>query len=216
MTADALADGNAGPRIPMFDPASMTEEQARIYRDIVNGPRGRLVGPLRAVLHLPQLADHWQRMGEFLRYRSSLPKTVVELAILVTARRWNSQVEWCIHAREAAAAGLPRETIEAIRRGLAPHFTDTAEADVYEFARQLQHRGDVEDALYGRLHARWGTTGLVTLTSIIGYYTMVSMTLNVHAVPMPDDNEEALLSPPGSGSLTDMPPRAAPQAETGR
>jgi 4-carboxymuconolactone decarboxylase len=215
MTGDVLVERNIHARIPMFDPGSMSDEQARVYRDIVNGPRGRLVGPLRAVLHNPQLADHWQRIGEFMRYRSSLPKRIVELAILVTARRWNSQVEWCIHAREAAGAGLDRETIEAIRNARAPRFSSPDEAEVYEFSRQLQQGGDVAQHLYVSLQERWGTVGLVELSSIIGYYTMVSMTLNVHAVPMPDDNEEALLAPLSDGKLTELPPAKVAMAETG-
>jgi len=203
-------------RIAMFDPSAMNAEQARVYRDILSGPRGRLVGPLRAVLHHPQLADHWQRIGEFLRYRSSLPTKLVELAILVTARRWNSEVEWCIHAREATAAGLARATIEALRHGRAPVLADADEADIYEFARQLQQHGDVADDLYARLHRRWGTVGLVELSSIIGYYTMVSMTLNVHAVPLPDDNQEAPLVPGGTTGLSELPALATGFAEAGR
>jgi 4-carboxymuconolactone decarboxylase len=84
----------------------MTPEQRRIYESIVNGPRGTLVGPLRAALHRPELADKWQQLGELLRYRTSLPPHISEIAILVTARRWNSQVEWHMHAIAAAKAGV--------------------------------------------------------------------------------------------------------------
>ena len=86
------------PRIPLPTPDVMTPEQRKVYDSIVKGPRGTLVGPLRAALHRPELADKWQQFGELLRYRTSLPPEISEIAILVTARRWLSQVEWHMHA----------------------------------------------------------------------------------------------------------------------
>ena len=112
------------PRIPLFSTDSMTPEQERVYDEIVNGPRGQLVGPLRASLHNPALADRWQKFGEILRYDTSLPPRLNELAILVTARRWNAQLEWHIHAPVAVEAGLAADAVEALRRALPPEFAD--------------------------------------------------------------------------------------------
>lgn len=179
-------------RIPLFDPQHMTTAQAEVYNAVIRGPRGRLVGPLRAAMHNPVLADRWQRLGEVLRYDCVLPKRLTELAILVTARRWNSQLEWHIHAGDATAAGLDAAIVQAIANGAAPAFADLDEADVYAFARQLQGHGDVEEALYERLHQRWGTVGIVELSSVIGYYTLVAMTLNVHRIPLPEGIEAPL------------------------
>lgn len=173
-------------RIPLFNAEEMTQEQAKVYADVVGGPRGRLVGPLRAAMHNPTLADRWQKFGEVLRYNTSLPKALTELAILVTARRWNSQLEWFIHAEDGCKAGLPPEVIEALRLGMSPQFDDAEQADIYDFAVQLQQHGNVESALYTRLHERWGTAAMVDLSSLVGYYTLVAMTLNVHAIPLPE------------------------------
>lgn len=173
-------------RIPLFDTEDMTQEQAKVYADVVGGPRGRLVGPLRAAMHNPTLADRWQKFGEVLRYNTSLPKRLTELAILVTARRWNSQLEWHIHAEDGRKAGLDESIIEALRCGLAPVFANREDADIYDFACQLQQRANVTDELYQRVHQRWGTVAMVDLTSVIGYYTLVAMTLNVHRIPLPE------------------------------
>lgn len=178
-------------RIPLFSPDSMTAEQERVYRAVVDGPRGTVVGPLRAALHRPELADRWQRFGEILRYGTTLPARLTELAIVVTARRWNSQLEWHIHAEAGLRAGLSQTVLDAIRTGAQPAFGDPEEADIYEFARQLQQTGNVEEEVYQSVIKRWGNVGVVELGAVIGYYTLVSMTLNVHQIPLPDD-----VSPP--------------------
>jgi 4-carboxymuconolactone decarboxylase len=164
----------------------MTPEQERVYQDILKGPRTTVVGPLRASMHRPDLAERWQKFGELLRYDTSLPARLNELAILVTARRWNAQLEWQIHEQAGLKAGLPAAALESLRLGLSPTFTDPEEADVYEFARALQHCGDVPEPVYQRVFARWGAVGAVELSSVIGYYTLVAMTLNVHRIPLPD------------------------------
>ena len=177
------------PRIPLFplsESKSMTPEQVRVYNKIISGPRGTIVGPLRAALHSPELADRWQHLGAFLRYETTLPDRFGELAILVTARRWNSQIEWHVHAQAASKAGLSDTVIEAIRVAEAPAFSDPDEAAVYEFSRELQAFGQVSENIYRKVHKRFDTVGIVELTALIGYYTMVSMTLNVHDIPLPE------------------------------
>ncbi len=109
------------PRIPLISADDLTEAQRAVYDKIVAGPRGTLVGPLRAALHNPSLADRWQAMGQVLRYETSLPRDLNELAILVTARHWNSELEWTIHAGAAREAGLNEALMEAIRRCTLPN-----------------------------------------------------------------------------------------------
>ncbi|MEX3969996.1 carboxymuconolactone decarboxylase family protein [Paraburkholderia caribensis] len=197
-------------RIPLFSPESMTAEQERVYRAVVDGPRGTLVGPLRAALHRPELADRWQRFGEILRYGTTLPARLTELAIVVTARRWNSQLEWHIHADAGLRAGLGQAVLDAIRTGAQPAFDDPEEADIYEFARQLQQTGNVDEEVYQRVMHRWGNVGVVELGAVIGYYTLVSMTLNVHQIPLPDDVSPPLAPLPHTNESGEALPTLAP------
>jgi 4-carboxymuconolactone decarboxylase len=189
--------------LPSVD--EMSAEQRDVYDEVVNGVRGRLVGPLRAVLHSPDLARRWSRLGEYVRFSTCLSRKLNELAIIVTARRWNSQLEFLIHAEAAKDAGLDPSCIEAVRLGEAPTFADEAEAEVYEFTRLMQQTGNVHDKVHAAITARWGERGVVELTTVIGYYTMVSMTLNAHGIPIPADAKPPL-SPIGGGGLTDLPP----------
>ncbi|WP_332610143.1 carboxymuconolactone decarboxylase family protein [Achromobacter sp. ESBL13] len=187
-------------RIPLPSPDSMTDDQKRVYEKIVSGPRGRLVGPLRAALHSPELAERWQALGALLRFGTSLPPRVSELAIVVTARRWNSQIEWHIHAQAARAAGIADAVLDAIQARKAPAFDTRDDEVVYEFSRQLQETGQVDPALYAEAVARWQAVGVVELTAVIGYYTMVSMTLNAHDIPMPDEAPAPLDIPRQDGA----------------
>ena len=193
-----------GGRISFPAPETMTEAQREVYDQIVSGPRRTLVGPLRAALHNPVLADRWQRLGQVLRFETSLPAHLNELAILVTARRWNSTLEWAIHAGDADRAGLDPAIAEAIRTCTLPDFKGDAVAqEIYAFAAELVQTGDVSEATYAAVVARWGEVGAVELTAVIGYYSMVAMTLNVHRVPLPEGVTADL--PREEGKLAEMP-----------
>jgi 4-carboxymuconolactone decarboxylase len=193
------------PRIPL--PASRDElddAQRAVWDKVVAGPRGTVIGPLRAAIHNPELAARWSALGEALRFGTSLPRRLSELAICVTGRRWSSQVEWWVHARAAAEAGIPPAILDAIREGRPPAFEDPRDATVYDFARHLQQEGRVPDAVYDAARGAFGVTGVVELTALIGYYTMVSMTLNAHGIPLPDGQPDPL-RPPARG-LFELPP----------
>jgi 4-carboxymuconolactone decarboxylase len=167
------------------------------------------------VIHSPDLARRWSRLGEYLRFSTCLPKKLNELAIIVTGRRWNSQLEFLIHAEAAEAAGLDPSCIEAIRLGEEPTFADDAEAEVYEFARLLQETGRVDGPVHAAVMARWGARGVVELTGVIGYYTMVSMMLNAHEIPIPTDAQLPLCLP-SSGGLTTLPKCRLAKAKASR
>lgn len=176
------------PRIPLYPNEAMSAEQQAVYANIVNGPRGELVGPLRAALHSPALAESWQALGKLLRFDSSIPPRLRELAILVVGRFWNSDVEWWIHSQAACDAGLSANAIEAIALAKAPALADPLEGAVYTFARELVEFGHVADDAYAAVLNRLGAKGVVELTALVGYYTMVSMTLNAHEIPVPDND----------------------------
>jgi 4-carboxymuconolactone decarboxylase len=180
------------PRIPLPAPETMTPEQRRVYDAIVKGPRGTLVGPLRAALHRPELADKWQQLGELLRYRTSLPPDLSEVAVLVTARRWNCQVEWYMHEIAARKAGVDAPVIADIKARRAPTVAGKDPRLIHDYALELVGSGTVSEATYAAAHERFGAVALVELTALIGYYTMVAMTLNAHEIPLPDGVEPPL------------------------
>lgn len=190
-------------RIPLPSIESMTLEQRAVYDQIIAGPRGSVVGPLRAALHSPELAQHWQKFGEVLRYSDKIPKRLRELAIISTGRRWNSQLEFHIHAGVAREEGLADAVIDALRQGFAPRFDRSDEYCVYEFTRGLLCDGRVAPAIYSEAIESWGVVAVVELTAIVGYYSMVAMTLNAHEIELPNVDGDLLTIADG---LTELVP----------
>jgi 4-carboxymuconolactone decarboxylase len=174
------------PRIPLPAPEEMNPEQRRVYEAIVGGPRGRLVGPLRAALHRPELADKWQQFGELLRYRTALPPKLSELAILVTARHTRSNLEWIVHEQMAIKAELPLAIIADIFAQRRPADADADMLIIHDYAFELNENNTVSDDVHRRVTERFGVVAVVELTALVGYYTMVAMTLNAHQIPLPD------------------------------
>jgi 4-carboxymuconolactone decarboxylase len=162
----------------------------------VSGPRGRIQGPLRAVLHNAELADRWQALGALLRYRTALTPRQSELAILVTGRACRSPFEWHAHRLEAEKAGIETPVIEALLAERFPDKLSDDDAVVVRVAIELNRMRSISDATYADALARFGPRKLVELSSLVGYYTMVAMTLNAHEIPLPEGATPALASKP--------------------
>ena len=183
------------PRISIFPTDTMSPEQRAVHDKIVSGPRGRIQGPLRAALHNPELADKWQALGALLRYGTTLSPRLSELAILVTGRACNSPFEWYAHRAEAEKAGIEQPVIEAILAGTEPSGLSADDAAIYHYAVELNRHNSVSDASYGAALARFGERTVVELTALVGYYTMVAMTLNCHEIPLPEGVAPAFALP---------------------
>ncbi len=187
------------PRIHLPTPEELDPRQRAVYDKVVAGPRGRLRGPLRAALYNPVLADCWQALGAQLRYSTLLPPELSELAILVTARHCNSPFEWDAHRPEAERAGLPQGIIESILANTTPSGMDTRQSAIYHYALELNRSKSVSDATYATALALFDPRTLVELTALIGYYTLVAMTLNAHEIPLPEGVAAAFPLPQHGG-----------------
>ena len=173
-------------RIAALNPQILGPRQREVYDAIASGPRGGVRGPLAVWLHRPELAERAQALGHYCRYDSLLPPRLSELAILVTARVWRSEYEWQAHKKFALQAGLAAEVIEAVRRDEIPIFDQEDEAVVYAFALAAQRDRQVAQPLYDQAVRALGEQAVVDLTGILGYYALISMTINVFDVDPPD------------------------------
>jgi 4-carboxymuconolactone decarboxylase len=165
---------------------TMDAAQQAVLDKILSGPRGKIQGPLRAALHNPELADRWQALGALLRYGTSLPPRLSEIAILVTGRACRSPFEWYAHRIEGEKAGIEPAFLEALLAQTEPAGMSQDDAAVLRYAVELNAHRSVSKTTYDAALARFGEKGVVELTALIGYYTMVAMTLNCHEIPLPE------------------------------
>jgi 4-carboxymuconolactone decarboxylase len=187
------------PRIPLPSPETMTAEQRAVHDRIVSGPRGRVQGPLRAALYNPELADKWQALGALLRYRTGLSPRHSEIAILVTGRHCRSPFEWYAHRLEAEKAGIEPHVIESLLAQQEPTGLSPDDHAIYRYALELNRSKSVSDDTYRDVLARFGERIVVELTALVGYYTMVAMTLNCHEIPLPEGVAPAFPLPQQEG-----------------
>jgi len=170
-------------RMPLPEHESMTEEQQQAAQRLAAGPRGGVKGPFVALLRSPELMDRLQKVGEYLRFGSSLEPRIREFLMLVVSREWTQQFEWCVHAPLALKAGLKPETLSSLADGRRPVAMAIDEEIAYDCCDELLRTRGLSEASYRRAVERFGERGLVDLLGLVGYFTTISMVLNVAHTP---------------------------------
>jgi 4-carboxymuconolactone decarboxylase len=176
-------------RLPILTEDGLDEHQRRLLEAMRAGPRGgrvQLRGPFGVYMHAPAYGELTQQLGAFVRFNTSLPPRLSEFAILCIGRLWRAQYEWHAHAPLAEQAGVKPQTIRDIKAGRAPKGAAADERAIFDFVQEFHKRKRVSDRTYKRVHKFVGDRGMVELVGILGYYTGVSMVLNVFNVPLPD------------------------------
>ena len=186
----------AQARFPPLDPAAMTPQQKTLYDAIMAGPRHSIDGPFNAWLRSPELGDRLQRVGEYLRFNTTLPHKLNEFAILITGAEWGAGLEWYLHYPLALKAGLEAPVIADLQERRRPGGMTADETAVYDFATQLHRQHQVSDAAYRDALARFGEQGITDLIAVLGYYDLVCMTLNVAQAQSPAEAGRTLPAPP--------------------
>jgi 4-carboxymuconolactone decarboxylase len=173
-------------RMPAIQRDQMGDAQRAAADELIAGPRKGVKGPFIPLLRSPQLMARLQKVGEYLRFESALPRRVNEFVTLVVSRAWTQQFEWCMHVPLSLGAGTAAETIEALRDGRRPAGMSREEELAYDFTTELQLNRGVSDATYRACVEAFGERGVIDLVALVGYFTTVSMVLNVaHTPPEP-------------------------------
>jgi 4-carboxymuconolactone decarboxylase len=174
-----------GDRFKPLKYDEMTPAQKKMMDHLVSGERRGAGGPFNVLLRSPEMGDLAQEFGAQMRFHSSLPRKLNEMAIIITARHWTAQYEWNAHRTAAAQAGLKEPIIQAIAAGKRPESLDADETVVYNFATELLRTHEVGDATFKAVKDKFGEKGVVDLIGVMGYYQLVSMLLNVDRYPLP-------------------------------
>jgi 4-carboxymuconolactone decarboxylase len=186
------------PRLAQIDEAQMNEAQRALLGSLRAGPRGQSMtarGPFAAWMHAPELGQLAQALGAHCRYRTRLPARLSEFAILCTARLWRAQYEWYAHAPMAADAGVKPKTIADLQAGREPKSAPKDERAIYAFVQELYKTKRVSDRTYKRAQSLLGDAATVELVGILGYYALISMTLNVFRTLPPESEKLAFAEP---------------------
>jgi 4-carboxymuconolactone decarboxylase len=172
-------------RFPVLTLDQMTPQQ-RSVADSIIATRKNLDGPFTPWLRSPEMADRYQKVGEYVRFNTSLPKNLSEFAILITARHWTSQAEWLIHYPIAVAAGMKASVLDDLAVKKRPRGMSADETLIYDFSIGLhEKKGYLPDGLFDAAKARFGEKGVVDLIGLNGYYDVAAMTINAAQMPLP-------------------------------
>jgi len=185
-----MAAKRPAPRLALIDEPHMNDAQRALLEALRAGPRGKSItprGPFAVWMHAPEFSNLAQKVGAHCRYKTALPPRLSEFAILCTARLWRAQYEWFAHAPMAEKGGVKQKTIVDLRAGRAPKSAPKDERAIYDFVQELYKTRRISDRTYKRVHSLLGDQATVELVGILGYYVMISMTLNVFRMMPPAD-----------------------------
>jgi 4-carboxymuconolactone decarboxylase len=187
MTSAPQPGGGTRDRMPPIPADALTEEQRQAVAEFKVARGVDLTGPFFALLRSPEVLNRARAMGDYLRYKTSLPPRLSEFVILMTSRTWSQQYEWNIHFPIAIKAGLSPEVAAAIAQGRRPANMTMEEGLLYDFHDELSRTQAVSDGTYARMVSTFGEKGLVDTVGIVGYYTLLAMMLNTAQTPVPDN-----------------------------
>jgi len=179
-------------RMPPIPANKMTDAQKKAAAEFLANRKADVFGPFVPLLRSPEVMLRAMAMGEYLRYRSTLPPRLSELVILITSREWTQQYEWNLHYAEGLKVGLRASVANAVAEGRRPEGMSDDEEIVYEFSTELLRTQSVSDRTYARAIARFGEQGTVDMIGVIGYYTFQAMVLNTARTPLPAGAKPAL------------------------
>ncbi len=183
ITRDNL--GLVGGRFKPLTYAEMTPEQKVMIDHLLSGERsGNLGGPFNVLLRSPEMGDLAQQFGASMRFHAAVPATARETVIIVTARFWGAQFEWTAHKRAALQAGVSPAVVDAIANGKRPSGMDADIGTAYNFSTELLKTKQVSDATFAAAKDRFGEKGVVDMIALSGWYSTVSMLLNVDRYPL--------------------------------
>ena len=165
------------PRIPLITSKDQIPASGQTAAESIIGSRGGIHGPFVAFLHSPEIAQRVAHLGAYVRFEGTLDMRVRVLAAMTVAREYEAMYVWGAQTGGARRLGVPETTIAAIRdnqsQGIPPE-----DAQIVEFTRTLLRKHRVDDATFKAMQERFGNDALIQLTTAIGYYSLLCMTVN--------------------------------------
>jgi len=183
--AAMAAPGAAQDRMPPIPADRLTDAQKKAIEEFKAARAVDISGPFVPLLRSPEVMSRARAMGDYLRFKSSLPPRLSEFVILLTARRWTQQYEWHAHMPLALQGGLKDEIVAAIAAGRRPAAMAADEEAIYQLWDEVQRNQGTSDATYANARDKIGEQGIIDVLGITGYYTTLAMVMNTTRTPLP-------------------------------
>jgi len=185
VAALAVAPAAAQDRMPPIPADTLTDAQKKAVEEFKAARSADVTGPFVALLRSPEVMNRARAMGDYLRFKSSLPPRLSEFVILLVSRRWTQQYEWNAHKPLALQGGLRADVVDAIAEGRRPDRMAADEEALYSLVDEVHRNQSVSDAVYANAVSRVGEQGVIDTLGITGYYTLLAMVMNTTRTPLP-------------------------------
>lgn len=182
-------------RMPPLPHESLNEKQRLVANELAQGPRGGVKGPFVALLRSPDLVDRVGKLGEYLRFGSSLAPRISEFVMLIVSREWTNQFEWAVHAPLAERQGVDRQVVRALAEGRRPDGMAADEAVAYALCDEISRTKGVSESTYQAAVAAFGENGFIDILAVWGYFCMVCAIMNAAHTPPPPGADVSRLTP---------------------
>ena len=156
---------------------SLTPLQVEAVRQVTSS-RGAIGGPFIALLRSPELMKRLGAVGDYLRFQSDLPRSIFEMAVLMTARAYDQSFEWDHHVPLAITAGLSETTIGELALGAFPSDLDAPHQTGADLVCELLTTHQIRDDTFTRAASILGESQVVDLVGAVGYYVTLALVLN--------------------------------------
>jgi alkylhydroperoxidase family enzyme len=184
-------------RVTPLTPEQLDDAQRGLYERIAAGPRGNgpfsvkspdgsLAGPFGLMLLAPWVGGALSDLGEAIRYHSTLPARLREIAILAVAVQRASAFEWYAHERVGRTVGLDEEDFGAILGSDTEHWADPAERAAHRAALGLVRDRALPEDDYAAASAALGVPVLAELVVLVGYYDALALLMSAFALGAPE------------------------------
>jgi 4-carboxymuconolactone decarboxylase len=181
-------DPDSGFRLPLLKRADLDEHGKNLYDEAVKQNGRNIVGlrgPTGIRLYSPEVGELQVELNQYLRFEAGISGPMRELAILVTAREYNSQFEWAAHEPVALREGLSQATIDVVKYRKSTTGLPEAEAVVIQLGRQIFGQKKVAPEIFARALKLCGPRGLVNLVSLMGGYSATAALLTTFDMQLP-------------------------------
>ncbi|MFT5209499.1 MAG: 4-carboxymuconolactone decarboxylase [Flavobacterium sp.] len=178
-------------RLTPIERDQLSPNQQEVLNSIEQGPRGKggsgigMIGPFGAWVRSPAVGHSVQALGSAIRFGSSLPKNIMEVAICTVGAHYKSKFEFSTHRRLAIRAGVDESLLDTLGATGTAAFQDR-EITSHKVALELLENHRITDTTYTEGIAAFTENGMIELVATVGYYCLISLTLNAFEIPLED------------------------------